>query len=227
MDEVAKRHNNARYYCIQRLVSLSRLASWQDWAVSAMLQTILNEIECFVEEDFTSADEIRTFLELAAEHAHTQLIAQKSIDCSYIKRRHKLSQAAIDSIFTETYQSFVRFLQAAPDEGIPCLPYRRVLTRKELVDIWSDFEQHKKVLPRRTAYTDQDFQTTVYVQTLIGRSVDRILQLYPGAYFGYELDTSWLNQMFCGDDTYWTSKGYTWYIYADGTGYPVVAGDIL
>ncbi|HEY1012788.1 MAG TPA: hypothetical protein VGE07_08810, partial [Herpetosiphonaceae bacterium] len=112
-----------------------------------------------------------------------------------------------------------------PADG-PAPPPRRVLERAELERPWADFEPARLRLAKRTIYDADPWPAaSAAIRRLSGGAP--IFNLAPAAFFGYELDPAWLDEMLCGDDTFWTGPGFGWYLYADGTGYPVVAGALL
>ena len=212
MNEIAARFNAARFYCVQRIRAVPRSHSPYNSFMHFALSGILYEIEGFVVDDFSSVDELSDVLTLAAEQVQTRLTSPTYHDHASLAR--------------DVCQGFIRSLHEIPNQSTPLVPYRRVLTKAEAKHIWRDFDNERLLLPKGT-FVDDKLDLPARQAMLIGLGINTIFNISPASYAGYELDVSWLDEMYVGDDTYWTSKEWTWYIYTHGYGYPVVAGDLL
>lgn len=217
----------ARYYCIQQLKMPMADRSWQRWVVTATLQMILSDVEQFTAADFQSRDELDAFLTLAVETSADRLLGPNHLDYALLMRHHNTSREAIQRVIRETCEACGQFFTQDHATLAPPLAHRRVLTRNELQEIWAHFAEAKQHLRKFTWYDPPDRSMQAIMNAVERSGAAQLLQLYPASHFGYELDCAWFPEMFQFDDTYWTTRAYTWYIYGEGHGYPEIAGDMV
>jgi hypothetical protein len=226
MDTIASQFTFARSYCIQRMQASVSDQTWQHWVATATLQMILNDVEQFIATDFQSRDELDAFLTVAVEMTADHLLHSNYFDYAYLIRRHNISREAIQRLILETCGACGHFFTHDHATPAPALPHRRVLTKHELQAIWARFTEAKQHFRRFTWYELPERSTRAIVDAVQQSGAEQLLQLYPAAHFGYELDCAWFPDMFQFDDTYWTTSAYTWYICGAGHGYPEIAGDM-
>ncbi len=228
-------HNRARFYCKKKLLSLrNSFEAWQVRVYSYFFSRLLNQIEQFTESDFqdNSDSETVTYFVLMSDTVKDELSEWSTFWFKYLIK-HGISAEAIGETILQAQADFLYFLNnyTLPEYNTPTLPYRKVLSKTEYEDIWALFEAHLlKAYPRfsRKMYYSSHFPVKSIANELQALGLKRLFNLNPmSREASYEVDIELMDEMFCGDDTYWISEALDWFIYAEGNGYPEVAGDVI
>ncbi|MBD2770359.1 hypothetical protein IC235_20930 [Hymenobacter sp. BT664] len=219
-------HQAFRYHCLERIAAaepsagrdIHAFVQWYVWS------QFLTEAEQYTPDDFSSEAEAQEVLKWIVQS--TQVYCQQH----YARRVPRAIQEADDrlvqSFIDQAGEQATALLQtAATRVDTPPVPFRRVLTQPEYREVWSTF-QDKWGKQRSGLY--MDLPIDALTKHLLQRGDTRLYYLHPFAHLqSYTLAAEWLNKMFSYDDGYWIALDFSWYILADGNGYPKVGGQWL
>lgn len=219
--------NLARRFCHERVGPASAAdAPWEAQAQAIFYASLLYEVEQFVAEDLATPDEARALLGLAADATRAQARRDVAHYGRHLLRRHRLAPADLEGAIDAAHQAFQAALAAKPRRPPAPLPYRRALPAHEASALWARLDAARAELHRATYWDIDAARIARIVAFLEGQRPARLYQLAASAAMGYELDPAWANEMFNFDGSHWFTAELSWYLYAEGSGYPVVAGDL-
>lgn len=224
----AQLYQRARRYCHERIAAAQAPGlAWPDALAARYLAELLYEIEQLTPADFASPTEERDLLGLAAEGALAHVRCTIGQEMRRFLRPQRLARADLAGALVAAHQAFCASLAAPLRRPAPPLPARRALPRHEAQLLWRRLEQARAALPRATHWdVDADVMAAIIAFMAAARPAQLVV-LYPTTSQGYLLDPDWAESMLCFDDSYWAGEDFSWYLYAEGNGYPVVGGDLM
>jgi hypothetical protein len=241
MDPIEALHNAARRYCIDRHAEWTRrysqlaaekrdrttesLVDWEytDAAYDVfprynVLGAILSEVERFVSSDFTCVEELRSLLAVAsdtAKNASTDIANPIAVRAMADERSR--------------FAAFIAAADPAQLQGLPQLPYRRVLGNAEHARLHQEFigkwgkwyggarDKCGNVSPEVVTLHVAAMEATNAYERLRGglldRGLSRIFELRESD-DGYEMDTRAAEFFYTGAEGFWSSADMSWMVYA-------------
>lgn len=140
------------------------------------------------------------------------------------------------------FSRFLAGLTEADLRSVEPLPYRRVLSTSESTNIWSSVRSHWDIRGQYwyplepcsqknvVAFEETRFWDAISEESLAeclqARSIHRLWELRESE-INYELDTECFSAKYNGDETYWTTKDFTWIIYVSHEGTITLGGWLL
>jgi len=243
MDEKIALHTAARRYCMEQAPALNPLHEEQwyrdrrwlrnrelliAWSNARgtgnqieLLGAILFQIERVLPDDFSSLNALRTFLLETDEAAYNVFFTSDSLDDEREKNKEKV-----------LFQTYIKSLTMNDLLAITPLPYRRVLTEHEIVDIWRHIEQCWGITAKMHWYPLNNVSPPPHVialqedwfafalppdvlrNILMQHGIRRVWELREdGSLPQYEMDVAFLVSWDGGAEHVWTSEGMDWMIY--------------
>lgn len=197
-----------------------------------LLDAILTEVEGFIPEDFTSLDEVKRIITLAAYQTQDQ---------AYKPQKEKIEIKAIN----EERDALCKFIEQLNEEylfSVEPLFYRRVLSKKECDSIWEKLssrwqidkwywfplaiEKPDNVEGFQDSYFEKEVGAEKLQAILRNQGVDKVYEIREyGA--NYELELSAFEPYYSGAEGFWCDETFDWIIYSSHESSITIGGWLL